>query len=201
MPEWISTLLSKWPDLVIVLIGTCIGAAMGFAFSMRVIRIQDQNIMNKKKKIYLANLLNEFEYDLEILRRIRSFIVPGPDIDHIWAPAKANADFLKTNAWTELILAGVLESIDDSTICHFQLASQTILDVKRILNESIENRFRDKEWKKLDKATGSQQLVQGPTFMNYAINEICGRVDYSITELDKSILLIKEIMKTRELIS
>ena len=186
----ISTLLNKWPDFVITLLGT----ALGFVLSILIVRIEDNKQMHTKKTIYLTNLLYEFEYNLSILHRIHVFINTGPDIDHLWAPAKTNADFLATNAWNELILAGVLSTINNSTLKNLQVTSRTVLDVKRVINEVSENWVRVKEWNEYNKNNDNQQLMQRPLFKETAINEMTGRVDYSIENLKKSIALIKEII-------
>ena len=207
LPQWTLLLLSKWPDFTTTLFGALAGSTLGFLFSLLLAGKQNKKIiedkiqqnkkdMEYKKQIYLTSFLYEIRHNENILRIISSFIMDGPDIDHLWSPAEINANFIENKAWNDLITAGVLLSLNKDDITNLNITNRSIVDTKRKINEVVVNWLRIKEWAEYDEKVGNQKLTQRKLYKGTSINELKENIDYALEKIAESKKSLNELINT-----
>lgn len=184
MPTWLNLIFTKWPDLVITFVGVFAGSLLSFL----TIKWQMSKETCKNTEAYLTNLLFEFEDNLKILRSVKKFIMPGPNIDHLWSPAEVNSNYLMTDSWNELVKAGILTELDERDTRLFRITNRTVRDVKRIINEISVNWIRIDEWHEHDIREKNQLLTSRENYKNtVALNDSTKAIENAIKRLEESI--------------
>ncbi len=186
--------LDKVIDLFINFGGVFIGAFLGYKAS----KSQDLNATKKTRKAHIGNMLNEYEYNLNRFERMKTYIVEGPPIEHLWSPAEVIADHIKVEAWNELIKAGVLTSLEEKDRNSFALTNNRVMDAKCYIKEMSANWVRVGEWydsnlEKQDQALAPQLLTSRPMVLNQICDEASETIQHAINRLKISIERLKEL--------
>lgn len=104
-----------------------------------------------RKQAYLENLYEELQHNQRVIHRINRFLGNGPKIENRWAPARVHASYLRTEAWNQIILGGMLTAIEDDDRRLFSVTNRVILEAKGYVEELDANWLRIKEWEDYDK--------------------------------------------------
>lgn len=195
--------LSIFETVTISLLSSMVGAWFGAWYGSKLsrkatfeaIEYQMKSESKNRNNAYLRNLTEELEHNKKILHHLKSYIGPGPNIEHLWEPADIIASSLRTEAWNALIKSGTLPIFSEEEQRSLSITNRTVIDTRRIVKEMSANWHRIREWERHDLEKSNPQPASLKNFQQRAEDECRGRVDYSIERLDEAIELLKTITK------
>lgn len=181
-------------NMVEILLGAFLAALLGGLTSLYVARWQMKGGANQARVAYLHNLREELEYNKKVAYEIRTYLVDGPDLEHLFFPATVSATHLQTTAWGDLVRAGVLTDLCVGDRTSFRITDRVVKNLHKAIEVHSANLLRIREWEAHDVETHNPQPASIKLFLPRAVNEMRQASDYAIERISETLARLDEVL-------
>jgi hypothetical protein len=176
------------------LLSAILGAIIGGLATFIIVKWQMSKEILAKKNSYLTNLLEEFKYNLGVLRETQTYITEGPQIQNLFLPAEIITDSIRLNAWDMLVRAGVLSVLSGQCQIELRIADRSVWDARRVIMTMAANWHRIREWEEHDIEAKYPHPTSSKEYLKIAVREMQGTAELSIGYLIQGIKTLETLL-------